>query len=462
MLAGFGAVRTVVPSVTNTLVPVGEEHTRFVMADHQGILAIAVRRAVFILVAGSLCSARGSLGAQASDSRSSEITRLEHQWEDASRHNDTATFNRLMAPDYMSIRTDGVLGSREGRLRSLGSGAVRTAALELSEMRVRVNANTAVVTGLATRKDTTDGRLREFQYHYTRVWERQGGHWRVVVFQSTTVAPGQLGGLRTATADASATGAVATPTDSLARTLEQLDWQRFKAVQRADVRGLDTLLADDWLASGAAAHAVTKQEYLADVASGARWYGDIHHDDVHVRLYDNTAIITGRSVGPHRLDGRIVTDSGRFTHVYMRRGARWQMVGMHNSVIAAPAAAADMQAEVLAVDHRRQEALRRADSDALAQILGDEFTETGANGVRTKAMNVDDLHSGRVRWDHLAVSNEVVTVFNSTTAALTGVLDGDGTASGQPFTRHMRYLRIYVKRNGTWQNVAAANTPIAR
>jgi ketosteroid isomerase-like protein len=65
--------------------------------------------------------------------------------------------------------------------------------LELSAMRVRTYGNVAIVTGLATRKDTIDGQARDFQYRYTRVWILTDDSSQCVLMQATTIGP--LGGL---------------------------------------------------------------------------------------------------------------------------------------------------------------------------------------------------------------------------------------------------------------------------
>lgn len=406
-----------------------------------------------------------------------EIRRLEHEWVQAARNADTAAFGRLMAPNGLEIISNGTVHDRADCLSGFGSGRVRTTAADLSDVRVHVNGDMAVVTGLATGRDSfpENGQARDFQLRYMRVWERRGRHWEVTAIQWTAAQSRYSGGL---------TGGIPLADSGAAKqALEHLDWQRFQAVQRVDIRALDTLLADDWLASGAAPQPVTKAQYLAELAAGTRRFGDIRHDDVHVRIYGDAAVITGRSTGQYRIDGRELNTSGRFTHIYARRNGRWVMVGMHNSVIATPIAIAsrpvdpapvlatrgleslrevDVRDAVLAVEHERRAALRKPDPDALAQILADDFVEVGPEKVRTKPMNIGDGRTGRLRWMHLAVSDEAVTIFDSTAAAVTGVLNGDGTYDGRPFKRHTRFLRMYTKRDGRWQNVAAANVPIRR
>jgi len=55
-----------------------------------------------------------------------------------------------------------------------------------------------------------------------------------------------------------------------------------------------------------------------------------------------------------------------------------------------------------------------------------------------------------------------VQVFDSTAAIVIGEQEGSGTYNGQPFVRKIRYLRVYLKRNGRWQNVAAQSALIAQ
>ena len=116
----------------------------------------------------------------------------------------------------------------------------------------------------------------------------------------------------------------------------------------------------------------------------------------------------------------------------------------------------------------RFEAARRAahlnnDAVQLDSILADDFVDVGANGVhRTKRQNVEDTRTGTIRWTRLAVTNEHVQVFDSTAALVTGEQDGAGTYNGQPFARKTRYLRMYLKRRGRWQNVGAQSALITR
>ena len=116
---------------------------------------------------------------------------------------------------------------------------------------------------------------------------------------------------------------------------------------------------------------------------------------------------------------------------------------------------------VLRLEAERRAAHLAHDADRLAAVLADDFAEVGGNGARrTKAQNVDETRRGVVRWTTLVARNEQVTVFDTASAVVTGEQEGSGTYDGKPFTRHVRYMRVYLKRQGRWQNVAAQSSLI--
>jgi Domain of unknown function (DUF4440) len=117
---------------------------------------------------------------------------------------------------------------------------------------------------------------------------------------------------------------------------------------------------------------------------------------------------------------------------------------------------------VLSLESQRRAAHLSSNAAQLAGILADDFVDIGANGVRrTKQQNVEDTRAHVLQWTRLVASNERVVVFDSTAAVVTGEQEGAGTYNGQPFARKTRYLRVYLKRGGRWQNVAAQSALIA-
>jgi hypothetical protein len=117
---------------------------------------------------------------------------------------------------------------------------------------------------------------------------------------------------------------------------------------------------------------------------------------------------------------------------------------------------------ILRLEGQRRAAHLSGNAGQLAEVLADDFLDIGANGVRrTKQQNLEDTRAGVISWTTLVVRNEQVQVFDSTAAVVTGEQEGAGTYNGQPFARKTRYMRLYLKRGGRWQNVAAQSALIA-
>jgi len=116
---------------------------------------------------------------------------------------------------------------------------------------------------------------------------------------------------------------------------------------------------------------------------------------------------------------------------------------------------------VLTLEAQRRAAHLNGNADQLASILADDFVDVGANGGRrTKQQNVEETRAHMIQWTTLVATNERVQVFDSTTAVVTGEQEGAGTYNGQPFGRKTQYMRVYLKRGGRWQNVAAQSALI--
>ena len=94
--------------------------------------------------------------------------------------------------------------------------------------------------------------------------------------------------------------------------------------------------------------------------------------------------------------------------------------------------------QVLATDDRRTEALRRGDPAPLQQIYADDYSlVTPATGaIRTKTEQINDLVSGRVRWEKIEVMERAVRVYGDVAIVLTrekhSILQAGEQVGGQP------------------------------
>lgn len=102
---------------------------------------------------------------------------------------------------------------------------------------------------------------------------------------------------------------------------------------KADVGGLERLLADDWLLTHSDGRVQHKADYLGELRTRSRSNQAIDNEDVQLRRYGDTAVVTGTSVQSGVSDGRPWSGRFRFTRVWIQRGGAWRMIASHSSRI---------------------------------------------------------------------------------------------------------------------------------
>ncbi len=100
-----------------------------------------------------------------------------------------------------------------------------------------------------------------------------------------------------------------------------------------DFEELAALLADDLVYVHTSGEVESKPQFLQRLRSGSLRYRSIEPADVRVRMYGDTAVVTGRS-------HMAVTNSGSdrefeilYTAVYATNGGRWQLVSWQSTRI---------------------------------------------------------------------------------------------------------------------------------
>jgi len=122
-----------------------------------------------------------------------EIDQLEEAWRTAILKGDTGTMGSLLADDYMAITPTGTLQTKEETLANLRSGSFHIATIDVSDRKVRIYGDTAVVTSVADVQGITPGGKLSGAYRYTRVYVRDAqGAWKIVSFEASRItAPDQ-------------------------------------------------------------------------------------------------------------------------------------------------------------------------------------------------------------------------------------------------------------------------------
>jgi ketosteroid isomerase-like protein len=128
--------------------------------------------------------------AEAKEGASTEQTlkQLEQDWTDAAIKKDSAGLGKILAHDWVSQGTSGET-SREKALAEISSGDNRVESMTLSDLKVRVFGDTAVVTGSDDEKSSHLGKDTSGHYVWTDVFVRRDGRWQATASQGTLVPP---------------------------------------------------------------------------------------------------------------------------------------------------------------------------------------------------------------------------------------------------------------------------------
>jgi ketosteroid isomerase-like protein len=116
-----------------------------------------------------------------------EIRQIEFTWGQAFEQRDMATLDRLMDDEYIVTDPLGNVRTKAESLAALESNQVRFESTKSDNVNVRVNGDTAVVTGRSSFRGRYRGWSMCGQYQYTDVLVKRSGSWRALSSHITAV-----------------------------------------------------------------------------------------------------------------------------------------------------------------------------------------------------------------------------------------------------------------------------------
>jgi ketosteroid isomerase-like protein len=290
----------------------------------------------------------------------------------------------------------------------------------------------------------------------------------------------------------------------------KLESERDQAMIKGDIATLDRIFADDyfWVSVNGTIH--VKAERLADLRSGAVKYESFKQDNYRLHTYPDTVVMIGRATSPVQYHERVNSNPRQFTNVYVKQNGRWQLVVHQSTPIAeqseaststsstpagsattrvsndenaskqeykngsesplsisgkrsvASQANAEIEEEILKVEHDKDQAMQNRDMALLDRIYADDLTFVNARGqVLTKAQRMDEVRSGRVKYlSSLDKSDSFVHVYGGT-VILTARENSPVEYHGKVISSPRRFVTVYVKLDGQWKYVAHQATPIS-
>lgn len=116
-------------------------------------------------------------------------------------------------------------------------------------------------------------------------------------------------------------------TSDATQTIIQLENSLNDVILKGDTAGLEKLLAAEWFVRLGDPNVITKSQYVDWLKSNGGPYTSIKDNDVNVRVHDNAAVVVG--VSTRGLKGSEAVRQLRFTRIYAKSAAGWQLVAMH-------------------------------------------------------------------------------------------------------------------------------------
>jgi ketosteroid isomerase-like protein len=101
-----------------------------------------------------------------------------------------------------------------------------------------------------------------------------------------------------------------------------------------DAEAIGLYMADDWTIIGSDGSVGDKATFLGLVRSGALSHDVMESEDLNVRVYGDTAVVTSRGVSGGTYQRQAFREVERASCVFVRQGGQWRCVLTHLSRIA--------------------------------------------------------------------------------------------------------------------------------
>jgi ketosteroid isomerase-like protein len=113
-------------------------------------------------------------------SDSATVRALELKWTESYKQHNIDILSSLLSDEFVITIEDGSIYSKAGYITHSADSAVHVQVAELSDLKVRLHGDTAIVTGAYHEKGESKGKPYEYHDRLTDVWMKIGGRWQVM------------------------------------------------------------------------------------------------------------------------------------------------------------------------------------------------------------------------------------------------------------------------------------------
>ena len=129
--------------------------------------------AIFLMLAGAVNTA-------AQEDDAAKVRALEAKWTDSYKQRKIDILASLLSDDFVITVEDGSTYSKTGYITHTADTSVQVKVAELSDLKVHLHGNAAVVTGAYHEKGISNGKPYEYHDRLTDVWLKREGNWQVI------------------------------------------------------------------------------------------------------------------------------------------------------------------------------------------------------------------------------------------------------------------------------------------
>jgi len=111
--------------------------------------------------------------------------------------------------------------------------------------------------------------------------------------------------------------------------LLRLEREFAKAIVQNDASAIASFVADDWIIIDPDGSVIDKARFLGVIKSGALTHETMESDDIRVRVYGDSGVVTALTRTKGKFMGEEFTSLERASDIFVRQDGRWQCVLTH-------------------------------------------------------------------------------------------------------------------------------------
>ena len=142
-----------------------------------------MKKLLFVAILAVICL----LPVWAQTAAEKELIKVENDWSTAWVKSDAKALELLYATEYISTDASGKTWNKTEGIKEDVSSKYEGKSFQLTELKVHVYGQTAVVTGRNTYKFTLEGKAGGDDARFTDVFVKRDGRWQCVATQGTRI-----------------------------------------------------------------------------------------------------------------------------------------------------------------------------------------------------------------------------------------------------------------------------------